>query len=71
MKHIYFDQNNEILWDSDEMDDDEKERYEWWRENRCYERWYDLTELTIYNSGKMVIEYYDNRDEEDTEEEID
>ena len=53
------------------MDDDEKERYEWWRENRCYERWYDLTELTIYNSGKMVIEYYDNRDEEDTEEEID
>lgn len=65
MKHIYFDQNNQILWDSDDMSEEEEERFEEWRENRCYERWYSLDELEIYDDGRMAISYYDEREDDD------
>lgn len=71
MRYVYFDSNNEIRWDSDDMTDEEQERLDDWIENRCYQRWYDLDTLKIYNNGRMKIEYYDNKDEAWTEEEID
>ena len=71
MRYVYFDSNNEIRWDSDDMTDDEQERLDDWIENRCYQRWYDLDTLKIYNNGRMKIQYYDNKDEAWTEEDID